>query len=201
MCGGMCCSMLGTPSESQLACQLMPPYPSARISLPFPRAGLWLAPQMVGEAIKGGRLAAAVMAREGYAVTPAPGPCSPWSFITGAWGGGRRWVGAGRVRGVVRGIVPPNAPTTSHAALYTPHVRAPSSPLPSSRSPSHPPLPALMQPWAWAAWSAWSRSAARCSRAAPSVRTSSPSQVSGAESAHECMLRRCRTAGCAPAAM
>lgn len=44
--------------------------------------GLWLAPQMVGEALKGGRLAAQVLGREGYQVTPAPGPCTPWSFIT-----------------------------------------------------------------------------------------------------------------------
>lgn len=44
--------------------------------------GLWLAPQMVGEALKGGRLAAEVMAREGFTVIPAPGPCTPWSFIT-----------------------------------------------------------------------------------------------------------------------
>lgn len=44
--------------------------------------GLWLAPQMVGEAIKGGRLAAQVLSREGYNVIPAPGPCNPWSFIT-----------------------------------------------------------------------------------------------------------------------
>lgn len=38
---------------------------------------------MVGEAIKGGRLAAEVLSREGYTVIPAPGPCAPWSFITG----------------------------------------------------------------------------------------------------------------------
>ncbi|KAL4419832.1 hypothetical protein ABPG75_006930 [Micractinium tetrahymenae] len=44
--------------------------------------GLWLAPQMVGEALKGGRLAAQVLSREGFNVIPAPGPCSPWSFIT-----------------------------------------------------------------------------------------------------------------------
>lgn len=44
--------------------------------------GLFLAPQMVGEALKGGRLAAEVLYREGYRVIPAPGPCQPWSFIT-----------------------------------------------------------------------------------------------------------------------
>ncbi|GAB4815805.1 hypothetical protein N2152v2_002851 [Parachlorella kessleri] len=44
--------------------------------------GLFLAPQMVGEALKGGRLAAAVLAREGFTVIPAPGHCKPWSFIT-----------------------------------------------------------------------------------------------------------------------
>ena len=46
-------------------------------------AGLFLAPQMVGEALKGGRLVAEVMTREGYEVAPAAGgvPCPP-SFIT-----------------------------------------------------------------------------------------------------------------------
>jgi cystathionine beta-lyase family protein involved in aluminum resistance len=44
--------------------------------------GLFLAPQMVGEALKGGRLAAEVLSREGYTVIPAPGACQPWSFIT-----------------------------------------------------------------------------------------------------------------------
>ncbi|BDA45460.1 Uncharacterized protein YnbB [Coccomyxa sp. Obi] len=45
--------------------------------------GLFLAPQMVGEALKGGRLVAEVMEREGYKVAPAAGgvPCPP-SFIT-----------------------------------------------------------------------------------------------------------------------
>lgn len=51
---------------------------------PFPTPpGLWLAPQMVGEALKGGRLAAQVLSREGFNVIPAPGTCNPWSFITG----------------------------------------------------------------------------------------------------------------------
>jgi len=44
--------------------------------------GLFLAPQMVGEALKGGRLVAEVLSREGYKVIPSPGPCQPWSFIT-----------------------------------------------------------------------------------------------------------------------
>lgn len=44
--------------------------------------GLFLGPQMVGEALKGGRLVAAVMAAEGYNVVPAPGRSDPWSFIT-----------------------------------------------------------------------------------------------------------------------
>jgi len=44
--------------------------------------GLFLAPQMVGEAIKGGRLVAEVMHRRGFAVVPPPGPCDPYSFIT-----------------------------------------------------------------------------------------------------------------------
>ncbi|EIE20208.1 aluminum resistance [Coccomyxa subellipsoidea C-169] len=44
--------------------------------------GLFLAPQMVGEALKGGRLVAEVMSREGYAVAPAGRVPSPASFIT-----------------------------------------------------------------------------------------------------------------------
>ena len=58
---------------------LLPPHPLA----PLP-AGLFLAPQMVGEALKGGRLVAEVLSREGLAVVPRPGPCAPWSFITAA---------------------------------------------------------------------------------------------------------------------
>lgn len=50
-------------------------------------AGLWLAPQMVGEALKGGRLAAEVLSKEGFNVIPAPGRANPWSFITGECGG------------------------------------------------------------------------------------------------------------------
>lgn len=46
-------------------------------------AGLFLAPQMVGEALKGGRLVAEVMTREGYKVTPPAGSRQqPRSFIT-----------------------------------------------------------------------------------------------------------------------
>jgi len=44
--------------------------------------GLFLAPQMVGEAIKGGRLVAEVMHRRGFRVIPGPGKCHPYSFIT-----------------------------------------------------------------------------------------------------------------------
>lgn len=48
-----------------------------------PRAGLFLAPQMVGEALKGGRLVARVMADAGYTVIPAPStPLARPSFIT-----------------------------------------------------------------------------------------------------------------------
>ncbi len=49
------------------------------------RAGLFLAPQMVGEALKGGRLVAAVMAARGFRVAPPPGPAgggAARSFIT-----------------------------------------------------------------------------------------------------------------------
>lgn len=45
--------------------------------------GLFLAPQMVGEALKGGRLVAHVMADAGFTVIPAPtSPLSSPSFIT-----------------------------------------------------------------------------------------------------------------------
>lgn len=47
--------------------------------------GLFLAPQTVGEALKGGRLVAEVLQKEGYRVIPSPGkPLNgdPWSFIT-----------------------------------------------------------------------------------------------------------------------
>lgn len=47
-----------------------------------PCAGLFLAPQMVGEALKGGRLVAEVMGREGYGARPPRGVPSPSSFIT-----------------------------------------------------------------------------------------------------------------------
>lgn len=54
--------------------------------LPSPRnhagPGLYAAPQTTGEALKGGRLAAAVMQGAGYGVTPASGACRPWSAIT-----------------------------------------------------------------------------------------------------------------------
>ena len=51
-------------------------------TLRFMFQGLFLAPQMVGEALKGGRLVAEVMSRRGYTVIPVPGPSHPWSFIT-----------------------------------------------------------------------------------------------------------------------
>ncbi len=38
------------------------------------RVGLFLAPQMVGEALKGGRLVAAVMVAAGFGAAPPPGP-------------------------------------------------------------------------------------------------------------------------------
>ena len=45
-------------------------------------AGLFLAPQMVGEALKGGRLIADVMSRAGYPCTPMQGLPTTHSFIT-----------------------------------------------------------------------------------------------------------------------
>ncbi len=65
-----------------LCCVGLTPPPCPAPPSPTP-PGLWLAPQMVGEALKGGRLAAQVLSREGFNVIPAPGPCNPWSFITG----------------------------------------------------------------------------------------------------------------------
>lgn len=49
---------------------------------PYTLAGLFLAPQMVGEALKGGRLVASVMAAEGFEVVPPPGPVRTHAFIT-----------------------------------------------------------------------------------------------------------------------
>ena len=52
-------------------------------------AGLFLGPQMVGEALKGGRLIARVMDQEGYTVhTPTGAPACP-SFITAVEVGSR----------------------------------------------------------------------------------------------------------------
>jgi cystathionine beta-lyase family protein involved in aluminum resistance len=51
--------------------------------------GLFAAPQTTGEALKGGRLVAAVMAREGYRVVPAPPPPPPSELtLEGRSGGG-----------------------------------------------------------------------------------------------------------------
>ncbi|PNW82969.1 hypothetical protein CHLRE_06g301650v5 [Chlamydomonas reinhardtii] len=44
--------------------------------------GLFLAPQTTGEALKGGRLAAELLHREGFTVIPAPGVPDVWSMIT-----------------------------------------------------------------------------------------------------------------------
>ena len=51
--------------------------------------GLFLAPQMVGEALKGGRLVASVMAAEGFDVVPPPGPVATHAFITAVQLGSR----------------------------------------------------------------------------------------------------------------
>lgn len=45
-------------------------------------AGLWLAPHTTGESLKGGRLVAEVMSREGFKATPAPGLNHTPSMIT-----------------------------------------------------------------------------------------------------------------------
>ncbi|GIM03232.1 hypothetical protein Vretimale_8026, partial [Volvox reticuliferus] len=44
--------------------------------------GLFLAPQTTGEALKGGRLVAELLHREGFTVIPAPGVPDVWSMIT-----------------------------------------------------------------------------------------------------------------------
>ena len=49
---------------------------------PLAAAGLFLAPQMVGEALKGGRLVAEVLSRAGFKCLPAPGMPPTHSFIT-----------------------------------------------------------------------------------------------------------------------
>lgn len=41
-----------------------------------------MGPQMVGEALKGGRLVAEIMTRKGYKVSPPAGSRPPRSFIT-----------------------------------------------------------------------------------------------------------------------
>ncbi|GFR52410.1 hypothetical protein Agub_g14981, partial [Astrephomene gubernaculifera] len=51
--------------------------------------GLFLAPQMTGEALKGGRLVAELLHREGYPVVPAPGLPPVWSMITAVQLGSR----------------------------------------------------------------------------------------------------------------
>ena len=73
-----------------------------------PRAGLFMAPQTTGEALKGGRLVAEVLARGGFTVIPAPGLPDTPSMITAVelgsrermvafcrWGGGR-WAAGSR---------------------------------------------------------------------------------------------------------
>lgn len=55
--------------------------------LPF--AGLFLAPQMVGEALKSGRLVAQAMTAAGFEVTPGPGMPDVLSYITAVQLGSR----------------------------------------------------------------------------------------------------------------
>ena len=52
-------------------------------------AGLFLGPQMVGEALKGGRLIARLMEKEGYRVHPPTGMPAGHSFITAVEVGSR----------------------------------------------------------------------------------------------------------------
>ena len=143
-------------------------------------AGLWLAPQMVGEALKGGRLAAAVLAKEGFNVIPAPGRSDPWSFITGAavllgCHGGCIWFCA---QSLSQRQVPPcthAAATAAGCALCSAATHLCLSP---SCAEARPAGPCLLQRWSWAARSAWWPFAARCSSAAPLDPTSNRCQVS-----------------------
>lgn len=76
--------------RSEIQCSLFPPlYSQTPVILLWPifqqslcSAGLFLAPQMVGEALKGGRLVAQVMSQSGYACTPPQGLPQTHSFIT-----------------------------------------------------------------------------------------------------------------------
>ncbi|MEW5301074.1 MAG: hypothetical protein WDW36_003956 [Sanguina aurantia] len=56
--------------------------------------GLFLGPQMTGEALKGGRLAAEVMSREGFQCVPAPGMPKVLSMITAIGLGSRKRMSA-----------------------------------------------------------------------------------------------------------
>lgn len=58
------------------------------------RTGLFLGPQMTGEALKGGRLAAEVMSREGFECVPAPGMPKVLSMITAIGLGSRKRMSA-----------------------------------------------------------------------------------------------------------
>lgn len=70
----------------QSACQASPSVAFYSLCM---LAGLFLGPQMVGEALKGGRLIARVMNQEGYKVhTPSGAPACP-SFITAVEVGSR----------------------------------------------------------------------------------------------------------------
>ena len=63
-----------------------PPHAMTR---PLAAAGLFLAPQMVGEALKGGRLVAEVLSRAGFKCLPAAGMPPTHSFITAVEMGSR----------------------------------------------------------------------------------------------------------------
>ena len=56
---------------------------------PLAAVGLFLAPQMVGEALKGGRLVAEVLSRAGFRCLPAAGMPPTHSFITAVEMGSR----------------------------------------------------------------------------------------------------------------
>ena len=61
------------------------------IALPL---GLFLGPQTTGESLKGGRLVAEVLSREGFTVVPAAGMRDTFSMITAIHVGSREGMGA-----------------------------------------------------------------------------------------------------------
>jgi hypothetical protein len=72
--GGLSATAASSTSHAVLPSAHTPALsPCLTLLPPLSHAGLFLAPQTTGEALKGGRLVAEVMAREGYTVIPVSG--------------------------------------------------------------------------------------------------------------------------------